>query len=609
MFGYGDNGPLYVTYYEKYNITGNATGEGVITPKINNITGILTINNTGDNINDTLLDVWIAMNISKNESGLVVDNPYKLNYTIYTSYSSNWAYTELPNNVNTYIHIPTLPNGTYLIFKIDINESEVGTPLIITETYSATKIPARKNANWSVTINISRNVSALPSTDTAVLVNMTKYLSNTPADYGDGNWTFLNITAYENSTGSVTLWNANYFTGVDTNDSLNWTDVILNSSQNASITINITGKYDYANRTAILTQYGFAVIFFEFNGTASGSHLDGVYATGMCGVSAYKEGPEMTGGEYKLWYEQANVTNNAKNYYFNLTKVTIWAVNGSNPTKLDPFNTTLWITTTNGYVVDSNHTYTLSNVILAPGEFWNTSKEQFYSEDIPVVWANCSFRVVESNITLINKTVHEISDKYGSSYIIVEEIYVIGSYLIKVTKHIVPNDDGTYSIYIVVENIGGEKTPDYVYVYDLIPNNFNISDIWVNQSGMLAQKYNGVENFTGNNTVSDPRYKACYYWALHEINPGANGDGWWNSTEITKNETVVIHYTLNGTGEFYPSDIFVVGIDPTNSLLPTTSPKITAVSGAVENNYEPLLALLTAMVGLGTIIRLKKYAL
>jgi hypothetical protein len=128
---------------------------------------------------------------------------------------------------------------------------------------------------------------------------------------------------------------------------------------------------------------------------------------------------------------------------------------------------------------------------------------------------------------------------------------------------------------------------------------------------MLAQHYNNdpTINFTGNNTVSDPRYKACYYWALHEINPGANGDGWWNSTEITNNETVVIHYTLNGTGTFYPSDMFIVGIDPTNSLLPTTSPKITAVSGAVENNYELLLALLTAMVGLGTIIRLKKYTL
>ena len=592
VFGYGDNGPLYVTYYEKYNITGNTTGDGSVNVNINNITGYLTINNTGKTANDTLFDVWVAINISNNKSGLIVENPYGLNYSIYTSYNSDWGYTGLPNNSNTYIQIPTLPNGTYIIFKIALNESAIGNPLIVTESYSSTKIPARKNADWLVTINISRNASV---TDNTILVSMTKYLSNSPSDYGDTNWTLLNITSYENSTGSVTLWDGPYFTGT-ANDSLNWTGVILNDSQNASIKINITGKYDYANKSALLAKYGFAVIFFKFNGTASGTHLDGVYATGMGGVSAYKQGPEQdTSGKYVVWYEQANVSNKADNYYFNLTKVKIWAVNGSNPATLDPFDSTLLI-------AGSEHILT-PNEILSPRETWNTLKYNFTFEGVPVIWANCSFRVVDSNITLLNESINEYSDEYGSSYIVVERIYVIGSYLVKVTKHIISNGTNTYDIYVVVENIGGEKTPDYVYVYDLIPNNFNISDIWVENESMLAARYNGVENFTGNNTVSNPRYKACYYWALHEIYPGADGDGWYNSTEISNNQTVVIHYTLNGTGTFYPSDAFIVGIDPTNSLLPTTSPKITTVSGAIGNNFEPLLTLITALIGVGIVLR------
>jgi len=166
-----------------------------------------------------------------------------------------------------------------------------------------------------------------------------------------------------------------------------------------------------------------------------------------------------------------------------------------------------------------------------------------------------------------------------------------------VTKHIVPNADGSYDVYIVVENIGSEKTPNYVYVYDLVPKNFTVSDEWVNRSIMLIA--NGSKVLTSNS-----RYNLSMWWALKSIYPGADGDGSytdWN--EIQNNQTVVIHYKLNGTGEFYPSDAFIVGIDPTNSLLPTTSPKITTVTGDINNNTEPLLALTTLLTTLTLIIR------
>ncbi|WP_456416271.1 hypothetical protein [Methanocaldococcus sp.] len=600
VFGWGNNGPLFVTYHEKYNITANTTGEGVIYIKNITVTGYLVINNTGDTANDTLLDVWVAINVSNNVSGLEPINPYNLNYSIYNKAPS---YTGLPSNL-TYIHIPTLPNNTYLEFKININESKVGVPLIIKESYNTLKIPARKIVNWTVTLNISRNISALPNTNTVVYVNITKYLSNSSNYYGDSNWSFLNITNATPSQGTVVLWNGPYFTG-NTNDSLNWTGIILNSTQNATINITIQGNYTYANRTDILAQYGFAVIFFKYNGTKSGTGVYGAYASGLISISAFKEGPikNITSGVYNIWYEQANVTNKATKYYFNITKLTIWAANIST---LDLANNSI-----NPFNIIPGSEHSISSILLSPREIWNTSKYEFIFNDVPVVWANCSFRVVNSNITVLNESDNEYSPKFGSSYIIVEKIYVIGSYLLKVTKHVIPEGNGTYDVYIVVENIGSQKTPDYVYVYDMIPYNFTISDIWVNQSSMLAQHYNNnlSINYTGFTVVSTGIYNVSYYWALHSLYPGANGDGYWNATEIQNNQTVVIHYTLNGTGTFYPSYVFIVGIDPRNSLLPTTSPKITAVSGAIENNYEPLLALLTTIVGLGTILRLKKYAL
>ncbi|CAB3289474.1 conserved exported protein of unknown function [Methanocaldococcus lauensis] len=600
VFGWGNNGPLFVTYHEKYNITANTTGEGVINIKNITVTGYLIINNTGDTANDTLLDVWIAINVSNNESGLEPINPYNINYSIYNKAPS---YTDLPSNL-TYIHIPTLPNNTYLEFKININESKVGVPLIINENYDAIKIPARKCVNWTVTLNISRNISALPNTNTIVYVNITKYLSNISKYYGDSCWNFLNITNAIPSQGVVVLWNGPYFTG-NTNDSLNWTGIILNSTQNATINITIQGNYTYANRTDILAQYGFAIIFFQYSGTKSGTGVCSAYASGLISISAFKEGPikNITSGEYNIWYEQGNITNKATKYYFNITNLTIWAANISAldlaSYNINPFN------------IISGSEHSLSSILLSPRESWNTTKYEFIFDDVPVVWANCSFRVVNSNITVLNESDNEYSPEFGSSYIIVEKIYVIGSYLLKVTKHVIPKGSGTYEVYIVVENIGSQKTPDYVYVYDMIPYNFTISDIWVNQSSMLAQHYNNNPsiNYTGFTAVSAGIYNVSYYWALHSLYPSANGDGYWNASEIQNNQTVVIHYTLNGTGKFSPSDVFIVGIDPRNSLLPTTSPKITAVSGVIENNYEPLLALLTTIVGLGTIIRLKKYAL
>ncbi|ADC68953.1 conserved hypothetical protein [Methanocaldococcus sp. FS406-22] len=587
LFGYGNNGPLYVTYYEKYNITGNATGEGTISAKINNITGYIIINNTGKDVNDTLQDVWVAVKVVNNITGLkVIKNTTPKGVFIENTAP---AYTGLPSGL-TYIHIPILPNGTYVIVSFGINPAITGVPLLINETYSDTKIPSRKLANWSVYMNISRNVSALPSADTAVSVSMTKYLSNDINNYGSDTWNFLNITDAIPNQGSTELWNGPYFAGT-ANDSLNWTGVVLNSTQNASITIDITGNNTYANRTGTLMKYGFAVIFFEFNGTMSGTEIEGVYAAGYAAPSATKEGPflNVSSGKYEIWYENASVKNNAESYYFNLTNVTIWAVNGSNPAIVDPFNTTL--------IIPGSKNALSPNKLLAPGDIWNSEKFNFTFNGVPVVWANCTFKVADTNITLINRSVHEYSTKYGSSYIVVEEIYVVGSYLVKVTKHIVPNDDGTYDIYIVVENIGSEKTPEYVYVYDLVPKNFTVSDEWVNQSSMLIA--------SGSHTITtNPRYNLSMWWALHAIYPGADGDGSYTDwSEISANETVVIHYKLNGTGEFYPSDAFIVGIDPTNSLLPTTSPKITTVSGTIENNSEPILALITVLAGLGIIIR------
>ncbi|MBW9221320.1 hypothetical protein KKP91_03885 [Methanothermococcus sp. SCGC AD-155-M21] len=580
--------PLLVTYTEKYNMTANISGDGTTDYTINNLTGYLVINNSA--LNDTLSDVWVAINISNNISEPDVvhnDSPRSVDIT-----DTVPDYTGLPSGL-TYVYIPTLPNNSYVEVIIQLNGSNIGCPIIVDESYSATKVPSNRISNWNVSLNVSRNVSALPDPNTQVNIKLIKYLSNDSNNYGNSTWTFLNISNNNSNQGTTTLWDGPYFTGA-ANDSLNWTGVVLNNSQNGSISFSISANNTYTGRGATKVDYGFAVVFFDFNGTVSGTTLEGAYAIGDGGVGVYKRGPEMntTTGEYTLWYENTSLKNEGNNYYYNISEVNIWAVNGSNPTSLDPFNTSLLIS-------GSKHTET-PNYILSPGSIWNSSTYNFtfddYDDGVPVIWANYTFKVADSNITLLNTTVNEYDDEYGSSYIIVEKIYVVGSYLIKVTKTLKTNPDGTYSIYIVVENIGGEESP-LVYVYDLLPNNFTIV------SGPTVYN-NTMLNGSGNTTITNNnRYNLSMYWALNPLNGGADGDGWYTTTEINNNQTVLINYTVNGTGEYIPSDLFIVGIDPTHSLLPTTSPKTILVGGSDGNNFEVLLALLTGIIGMGIIVR------
>ncbi|AEF96840.1 hypothetical protein [Methanotorris igneus] len=588
--------PLYVDYTEKYNVSAYVSGDGSTIYSINNITGYITINNTATDINDTLYDVWVAVNISNNITGLtLVYNGTPKGVFIE---SSAPAYTGL-GSADLYIHIPILLPNSYVQYSFGINTSKFGVPILVDEAYSADKIPAGKESNWTVYINISRNTSALPDPNTVVYVNMTKYLSNDSNNYGSEYWTKLNISGVSSTQGTTTLWDGPYFTGA-ANDSLNWTGVILNNAQNGTIEFNVTGINTYQNRSPIKLKYGFAVITFSYDGTVSGSKICGIYATGMGRINAVKDGPykNTTTGKYNIWYENATIENTASSYAFNVTRMNLWAINGSDPTNVNPFNSSLLIP-------GSSHSFT-PYTLINPGESWSTGTYNFTFDDVPVVWANCTFTVAEDNITLLNRTVHAYDSEYGSSYIVIEEIYVVGSYLIKVTKHIIPNSDGTYDVYLVVENIGSEKSP-YVYVYDLIPNNFNVSNMWVNRSEMLAQHADGDpnNNYTGNKTLSGD-YSLSYWWALNSIYPNADGDGDYNdATEINNNQTVVIHYTLNGTGEFKPTDAFLVGIDPKHSLAPSTSPKTVLAGGAVSNNFESLLALASGMIGIGAILRRK----
>ncbi len=566
-----------------------------------NVTGIINISNGGS---DDLSDVWVAINLVNNASPLVVQ--YSTASSGVTITGNAAAAQEATNGnlitsgANYFVHIPMLRSGEKVSLYYDVDDTAVGYPILVDESYSVSKIPANSLQTWRVYLNLTLNTSALPAGVTSVDVNVTKYLSTT--DFGSSNWTTLgSITNNQSNKGTTVVWDGPY--AADTQDALNVTGVTLTTaSPHVNISFDVTGENSNAQRDATLEPFGFAAVFFSFAEGMSGSSVVDVFASGPAKIAATKEGP-VVNSSGTFWNESVNITNTAAGVAYVVRNVSLWAV-----------NTTAGFPDMSAVIPGSWREFT-PGVQINPGDSWVQGPFTFQNSIVPVVWANMTLKLVNDQTLgwwVVNSTTHEYNTSYGSSYIVVEKILVIGTYLIKATKHVVPAGSNVYDVYIVVENIGSKLTPPDVYVYDMMPENFTefnwdgswanvgADGNWVNQSTML--KENGT-----NSTPLPSGYGAGYFWRLDAIYPNADGDGnYTDDAEISANQSVVIFYKTQGTGDFKASDLFIVGIDPTFATNTQTTPRITIVSGSAARNYENLFAIATAAVLLGTVFQRRR---
>ena len=581
--------PLQVDVTE--HIAVNATVDGVVDPTYaTDYVGYINISNN-DPTSDTFSDVWVAVNLtdsvinhSQANALTLVANTTNSAVTWYTDTSVVPAKYHLDTTGATHvIHISNMPSGTYATLRYQINTSS-GLPITVSEYYEPNKIIANSNQTWSANLTLYLNTSVVSGN---LDVNVTKVLSNDSSAFGSENWTVLYLINDSQSQGQTYLGNSPY-TGV--NGSLYWENVTLNSSvDSAWVYFNVTGNNNATNTT--LQRYGYATVNFVIeNETLSGSRALDVSAIGPANISGVKGQNTSNASQ---WNESAIFYNSAGTVTYNLTELDVWAVHGEHPSQVSP----------NASVISGSESSNYPNVYVVSGNNYMVN-HTFGFEGVPVVWANASYKLIPSEsqgFWMYNKT------EGGNEYYVIEEIYIVNGYLIKVTKHIVPQSNNTYDIYLVVENLGGLASP-YVYVYDLIPNNFTVvsNSMYLNQSAMLAQHANNnpAINYTGQNTNGLPaEYTEGYYWALYPIYPNANGDGsYTDGTEITNNQTVVIHYQVQGSGVFKAMDAFIVGVDPTHSLLSQTTPYVSLIGGSQSKNLELALVILSVIVGVGLIV-------
>ncbi|MEM0202869.1 MAG: hypothetical protein QXO16_00770 [Archaeoglobaceae archaeon] len=605
--GTASSAPLDVSIEEKVNATvvPSVDSTGAITfSYATNVTGYVNITNQG---NDVLYDVWVAVKLVNNST------PCALYYSNASSQVS--INPAIPDKIdkpgvfntsgaNCFIHIPLLkPNELVSVFY-DVNDASMGiadgAPFSVSERYDPSKIPARGEYTWTVYFNVSLNKTwfektAISLTNNNVLLNITKYLSNDTNNFGSENWKLLEISGTPTTTkGTATVYNGNY-TNAD-NSTIVIRPISLNTTQAGNEYVNITFqvKGNYTNSTSApyyFEPFGFAVFSFNLSfGNVSGSKIVDVFAMGNASVNVTKYGPDENGN----WYGNASITNKASGLTYILTNVTMWA------TGQGSFSN----------VIQNSYQEWTPNVQLSPGGSWNTSQGSpqgisFQYNAVPIIWANATFKLINSESSgwfANNTTLYDYNATYGSNFIVIEKIYIIGTYLVKVTKHVMFNktdgDKSVFDVYLVVENIGGEESP-YVYVYDLIPENFseyNWDESWTDADTWNSNYVNKSSMFAGNGSVEGPMtgYVTGHYWRLMPIAPEADGDGSYEDwDEIENNQTVVIFYQMAGSGDFKVLDAFIVGIDPMYSLNEQTSPKTVLVSGAKATNYETTLATFT----------------
>jgi len=535
--------------------------------------------------NDPIYDVWIALNLT-NVTGNCVLSVNNTPSAVSVSNSANGFVPDRINKTgvfntsgaNCFVHIPLLNTSGFVSIFYDVNDTlmgiDNGAPFNISERYNPSKIPAGGNYTWTVYFNVSLNNTWWEKTALGslggnnVTLNITKYLSNDSSHYGDPYWTYLNLSSCNTNKSSC----ISFYSAATHTDAFNVTNVVLNTTDPyVNITFNVTGNYTNSSAAPhYIAQFGFAV--FEFNlsyGNISGSYVVDVFAIGNASINVTKDGPYYDDSGNTWWRGNVTITNKASGLSYVVTNVTMWATNQSSFSNYvygtfkcndsDPSEST-------GYVIceynSSNSNLpvlssTGSSVTLPDSSNWMN----FSYNQVPIIWANAIFKLIQNSTggwETNNTTSNDYNATYGSNFIVIEKIYVIGTYLVKVTKHVKFNQtestgsNNVFDVYLVVENIGGDVSP-YVYVYDLIPTNFsefNWNDRWndtgqdgnwVNNSSMLAG--NGSETFSSSPLFGI--YNKGYWWRLMPLNGSADGDGSYEDWQLKSITTKQSSYSTS----------------------------------------------------------------
>ncbi len=554
---------------------------------LNTSTIVGKINITNNQSNVVVNSINLTLVDTNNITDIYLDNIPAGNYLQYNISTGIAPVDE--DNISVYIS--ELRPGDSVVFNFTIKVGATVDPLNFTSYYDSWKMMTGK------TMGVGLNVTN--SFPTNVLISDLELYSNPGCmpSYnagGESCFTFSNLggldasnATIDSSSGKTVIkWNASSVGGIGTPGT-------LTSGETAQLTFdvlapnNLTHTWNDTSDWATWLNMGNWSASFTFNGSMSGLNI---YDIDAVVTESFVEVAKRRVNETH-WNASLNLTNDAPTAIdYNVTKISIWATQFGEFS--NPGDSTKWVANTDlimsigGSIAatTANSTW-YPNLNLSQGESNLSYSIAFNYSQVPIVWADIEMSILEDA-----KQIAELGETRSEpdGYLMIEEIYVlIGGYLLKSTKTIgaieVPTTNNTYQVNVTLENVGVERTPEWITMFDLIPDKFmplvygtnavsgtrdmtindiiNISDENGNMV-LLSTNPNTVLGSADSGIINTGIYNG--YWGYHldlaGLNASSNGDGSYDAG--SSESEVLISYKITGEDLAHIENAYIVGIDP-----------------------------------------------
>lgn len=568
------------------------------------VSGIINISNVESVGSQTLVSLNITMNGTQDITSIGLDSAPPGNYLVY-----NLSEGTKPSSAsNISFFIAELRANHNVIFVFNVSGTGIGEPLNFTENYTSWRV---MTGDYTHVILNATNSFPRPIT----LYDIAVYKTPERYDRIGGGYVYFN---YTNLTGQDAASGVIYTDG-DGRSILNWncsggdlttgetSQIQFESQAPLNLSVNWTETSDWAT----WMNMGNLSASFKFNGSMTGIGIENISAVSPAArFSVSKDRTNQT-----HWNATVNITNDAvAPLDYNLTQVTVWATKYN--TYNNPGDINTWINQTNvtafgfGTLLGpyANMTW-WPNVNLSGGS-WNDSQSITFNYSlVPIVWATADFMILDdgTQIFKLNK-----SESVDEGYLFIEEIYVLlGGYLMKVTKIITPlqtaGAQNRYLINITIENIGTERSPDWVSMFDLVPKGFwprvYIGEGPAPERNMTLNNVIRATDSTGswvNLPISDMTWGYADtgniasgpfqdYWGYHidfvGLNATSNGDGFYTANMSTKE--VGVSYKIQGNYTISSiENAYIIGVDPIRLEGANPSRSIASLLGATSDSWE-----------------------
>jgi putative flippase GtrA len=479
---------------------------------------------------------------------------YEVNVVFTKGSTTSWAVSsgsatltdDSPAAGQATVHITQLQHGQSVSLTYTVNPTAT-LPVHITATYDSNKV----NIGGSTTVHLTatKDSSAIASDVAGITVRVV------PRDIDSDSvkdWIFSAPSAgatVSATDGSIT-WSPSALTTAVPSATMDFTATENDANAHTDSSQDVQ-LYDMASTSISYTMT-------STTGTEAGVSVSGHPTATTTGITSDLSKAFVSGNS---WTFTPKVTNsNAEDVTFTLNTVTFWATLNNN---LNSPGSTLQ-TFTPGQDLDK-------------GESWTTSAIPINIGGTPAGFIKSAFTVTDTATQMPRSYV---SANGASGVTLLKKIWVMNGYNVEVTKAIQSLGSDSFRITITVTNTGSKATPPNVLVYDIVPSTFTAGTM--NSPAPIGQTAVSVAGITGE----------AYWWNVGPLAAGA-------STTIT--------YVVTGSGDYPLSDVFLIGVDPAQSINLQSTPALNSNATVMNSNLEPVLAagvLCLVVIGLiGTVRR------